>query len=216
MEPELDETLLPLKRISEVSQIPIHDLLLTAWVQVLCEHFNLQEVVINLVMHGRGIEEDEIDNIGGIIGCFVSHYPICFTFPPGTGKIAVNHIRALINQAPSKGMRYGLLRFGRPDLKTFWEKLPIPNLFFHFQIATKEEEHTGIWKIIKEQRFNELLMLDRLEPLWILNPRTNKSVCSMLFGQSYNKEDIEELWNHYFQQIQQLASEILADVEPYM
>ena len=62
MEPELDETLLPLKRISEVSQIPIHDLLLTAWVQVLCEHFNLQEVVINLVMHGRGIEEDDDDD----------------------------------------------------------------------------------------------------------------------------------------------------------
>lgn len=209
MKPELDETLLPIKKILDVSKVNIHDLLLTAWVQVLCKYFKLPQVVVNIVIHGRGMDEDEIGDMGGIIGCFVSHYPISFTLPEGTGKLAVKRIRALIDKVPHKGMRYGILRYCRSDLSAFWGKLPMPYFFFHFQIATKEEEHTGIWHVLREQHFNELLMQGRLEPLWVLNPRTGKLSCSILFGQYYSTDVVEELWQQYIHQIQQLGNELL-------
>lgn len=210
MEQDLDEASLKLKELFTIANIQVDEILLTAWVQVLHRWLKMPKFVINIINHGRGTIEDEMGFLENVIGCFVSFYPICFYLPSNVkGKQAVTHIKSLLEKAPHKGMRYGLLRYGLPELLTLWNSLPIPYLFFHFQIATSGGADSEYWKMIKGKVFNSLHLPDRLEPIWTWDQQQGKFYCAILHGASYSSEIIKELLVEYYKQIGELVNQLM-------
>lgn len=212
MKQEVNEASLKIKELLTMAHIQVDEVLLTAWIQVLCRQLNMPKLVINMITHGRGAIEDEIGIVDDVIGCFVTFYPVCFYLPSNIkGKEAVLHIKSLLEKVPTKGMRYGILRFCSPEISDLWGSSSMPYLFFHFQIATASEAVSENWEVIRSRMFNSLHMPNRLEPIWAWNQQQSKFYCSILHGSSYSSEIIEKLLDQYHQQIIELVDQLIED-----
>ena len=208
----LNESSLKLKELFTSANIQVDEILLTAWIQVLHQWLKMPKFVINMVTHGRGTIEGDIGFLENVIGCFVSIYPLCLYLPANIkGKQAILYIKSLLKRVPHQGMSYGILRFCSPKISTFWQGLPLPYLFFHFQITSVNDDASKLWAITKSQVLNSINFPDRLEPIWVWNETQGKFYCSILHGSSFSSEVVKKLLDQYYIKIKELVNHLLLE-----
>jgi bacitracin synthase 3 len=112
-----ENTGLLLRKVNEVYNTEINDILLTALGMVIKEWTGLDRVVINLEGHGRESIVEGMD-ISRTPGWFTSLFPVILDM--GQAKdisYAIRHVKEILRRVPNKGIGYGILKYLTPAAK---------------------------------------------------------------------------------------------------
>ncbi|MCB2380571.1 condensation domain-containing protein, partial [Hymenobacter sp. BT635] len=93
----------------------VQELLLTALVQALQQHWQLGAVRLTLEGHGREWIGAELD-VTRTVGWFTSKYPLVLDIRQASDSIdALIEVKEAVRRVPGKGIGYGLLRYLHPE-----------------------------------------------------------------------------------------------------
>jgi amino acid adenylation domain-containing protein/non-ribosomal peptide synthase protein (TIGR01720 family) len=127
------------KKINEVYNIEINDVLIIALVITISKINNSQDVVIEIERHGREFINNYID-VTRTIGWFTSMFPACFRVNTNDLDCNIKSIKEQLRNIPNKGFNYGVLKYLKHELNENSCKFIRFNYLGNFDdIANREE-----------------------------------------------------------------------------
>lgn len=125
----IDESLTQalLNRAGKAYQASMQDLLLSAFVMVLCRWSGQQAAWIELESHGREALDDAID-LSRTVGWFTSLYPVYLKADNNDIGATICSVKEYLRAIPQKGLAYGVMKYQRDALAN----LPRPAITFNY------------------------------------------------------------------------------------
>lgn len=128
------ETQALLKKVPQIYNTQINDVLLTALVQAFTRWTGEPTLLVDLEGHGRENIDDEV-NLSRTIGWFTSVFPVLLnlgdTFDPGNG---LKKVKEQLRSIPNRGIGYGVLRYlsDEPEITEQLRTLPQAEVVFNY------------------------------------------------------------------------------------
>jgi len=126
-----------LKKVNEVYNTEINDILLTALGMVVKEWTGLDRLFIYLEGHGREAIIEGLD-ISRTVGWFTGLFPVILDMTPANDiSYAIRHVKEILRRVPNKGIGYGILKYLTPGAKkqTWTDSIEFksePDIYFNY------------------------------------------------------------------------------------
>ena len=129
-----DETRALLNEIPGTMRVRIHEVLVTAIAQVLCDWTGSQTVLIDMEGHGRESVFDDVD-VSRTVGWFTSLFPLLLRVEDtNSPSDAVLSVKEQLRRVPIGGVGYGVLRYlgGDTSAAVRLQSLPQADIAFNY------------------------------------------------------------------------------------
>lgn len=201
------------------TDISVHNILLTAWVQALTNWLDSSGVVLILGTHNRDLEHAMLQTMG----CFVTSYPLYIEsniLLTAAEAVAATH--STLQKIPHRGTRYALLQ-SEPEWRRQIYQYSQP--FLGFNYLGDDELVSGAWQTTPETISHQQVVVSRgtqqneryksvnSVPYLVMLSKVNRKSNTLTFtaeyaANCYSTDTVDQLLNTYRKRIASLWPDV--------